>query len=146
MGSNPGPSGPSDQVRVTLNGRMNPKASSRGRARGRAGKVVSGVAERVLYQDIVPYEVPTSLDALHGPAAGVLELPVTVHWGSRRVFDLDRPSLRRAAYRAIVREGTTADQEALLNAHLLGEVWRELILPERCRRLWEETFPELASA
>lgn len=102
------------------------------------------MAERVLYRDIVPYEVPSSFDALRGPATGMLELPITVHWGPRRVFDLDRLGLRRAAYRAIVREGTAADQEALLNAGLLKQVWPELVLPERCRTLWETTFPELA--
>lgn len=36
---------------------------------------------RVRYQDVVPYDTPASLDALHGPAAGRLELPITVHWG-----------------------------------------------------------------
>lgn len=107
--------------------------------------MVSGVAERVLYRDIVPYDVPSSLAALHGPGSGLLELPITVHWGPRRVFDLDRPGLRRAAYRAIVREGTGDDQEALLNRDLLKQVWDELILPERCRQLWEQTFPELAA-
>lgn len=60
------------------------------------------------------------------------------------MVELDRPGLRRAVYRAIVREGTRADQEALLNASLLKEVWPELLLPERCRTLWEMTFPELA--
>lgn len=104
------------------------------------------MAERVLYRDTVPYDVPSSLAALRGPAAGILELPITVHWGPRRTFDLDRQGLRQAAYRAIVREGTTADQEALLNADLLRQMWDELILPERCRQLWEQTFPELAAA
>jgi len=99
---------------------------------------------RVLYRDVVPYDTPTSLAALHGPASGPVELPVTVHWGPRRVFDLDDPGLRSAAYRAIVREGTPADQEALLNADLLRELWGELILPDRCRQLWETRFPELA--
>lgn len=103
------------------------------------------MADRVLYKDIVPYDVPSSLDALRGPAAGLLELPITVHWGPRRVFDLDRPGLRHAAYRAIVREGTPADQEALLNAELLKRAWAELILPERCCTLWETKFPELAA-
>lgn len=108
-------------------------------------RVVSAVVERVLYQDLVPYDVPSSLSALRGPAAGALELPITVHWGPRRVFDLSRPGLLRAAYRAIVREGSSADQEALLNAGVLRRVWGELLLPERCRLLWEESFPELAS-
>jgi hypothetical protein len=99
---------------------------------------------KVLYRDIVPYETPSSLDALHGPASGLLEVPVTVHWGPRRVFDLDEPASLRAAYRAIVREGTPDVQEALLNAELLRATWGELVLPERCRRTWEDRFPVLA--
>jgi len=47
------------------------------------------------------------------------------------------------AYRAIVREGTPADQEALLNRTLLLREWPNLILPARCQALWEERFPEL---
>lgn len=101
------------------------------------------MAGRVLYRDIVPYETPATLDALAGPATGALELPVTVHWGPRRVFDLNDPALRRAAYRAIVREGTPEVQELLLNAGVLRDLWSDLILPERCRAVWEERFPEL---
>lgn len=101
------------------------------------------MTDKILYKDIVPYEVPSSLEALRGPSSGEIELPITVHWGPRRVFDLDREGLRLAAYQAIVREGTPEDQEALLNADLLRRVWHDLMLPERCRRLWETTFPEL---
>ena len=100
---------------------------------------------RMLYRDVVPYDVPTSLEALHGPSAGVLKLPVTVHWGPRHAFDLGQPGLLRAAYRAIVRDGTSTDQETLLNAVLLRRVWSQLVLPGRCRDLWEATFPELVS-
>lgn len=100
---------------------------------------------RVLYKDTVPYDTPTSLDALTGPATGSLEVPVTVHWGPRRSFNLDDPHDVHAAYRAIVREATTAVQEALLNPAVLRRVWPDLVLPERCRRLWEERFPDLAA-
>ena len=60
-------------------------------------------------------------------------------------FDLGQPGLLRAAYRAIVRDGTSTDQETLLNAVLLRRVWSQLVLPGRCRDLWEATFPELVS-
>lgn len=100
---------------------------------------------RVLYKDTIPYDTPTSLDALRGPATGILEVPVTVHWGPRRTFDLDDPRDVHAAYRAIIREGTTTVQEELLNAEVLSRLWPELMLPERCRRTWEERFPDLAS-
>jgi len=107
-------------------------------------KVVRTMANRVLYKDIVPYDTPSSLDALRGPATGTLEVPITVHWGPRRRFDLDDPRDVHAVYRALVREGTTAVQEELLNQDVLRRLWAELMLPERCRRVWEERFPELA--
>ncbi|WP_308465315.1 transcriptional regulator [Rathayibacter soli] len=101
------------------------------------------MAQKILYQDIVPYETPSWLSALRGPASGMIEIPITVHWGPRHVFDLDDTGQRRAAYRAIVREGTPEVQEALLNVRLLRQLWPELVLPVRCRTLWETRFPEL---
>lgn len=100
---------------------------------------------RVLYKDIVPYDTPRSLAALRGPASGILEVPLSVHWGPRRTFNLDDPRDTHAAYRAIIREGTTAIQEELLNAEVLQRLWPELMLPQRCRLTWEEHFPDLAA-
>jgi hypothetical protein len=100
---------------------------------------------RLLFKDIVPYDMPTSLEALRGPATGMLDLPVTVYWGPHHRFDLGDPADLETAYQALVREGTTADQESLLNDRLLRRVWPELMLPERCRRVWEERFPGLAA-
>jgi hypothetical protein len=102
--------------------------------------------DRVLYRDVVPYETPTSLTSLRGPASGMLELPITVQWGPTRTFDLSDTGQRRMAYRALVREGTPAFQEALLNRTLLFQEWPNLILPRRCQILWEQRFPELAAA
>lgn len=103
------------------------------------------MAEKVLFRDVVPYEVPSSLSALHGPATGVIELPVIVHWGPRRSFDLGDDGHRRAAYRAIVREGTPEFQEKLLNEGLLRREWPALVLPDRCRAAWEAAFPDLTA-
>lgn len=99
--------------------------------------------DKVLYQETVPYEAPSAPSALSGPVAGTIELPITVQWGPCRTFDLSDTGLRRMAYRAIVREGTPADQEALLNRTLLLQEWPNLILPTRCQALWEDRFPEL---
>lgn len=97
----------------------------------------------VLFQDIVPYELPSSLEALRGQATGVLKLPLQVWWGPAPAFELDDPAELRAAYRAIVREGRAQDQEALLNRRLLVHVWHNLRLPVRCRQAWEAAFPNL---
>lgn len=103
------------------------------------------VNARVLIRDVIPYEAPAALSSLRGPSRGVLTVPLTVHWGPSRTFDLDEPGQRRMVYQALVREGTSEVQEALLNAGLLAVEWSGLMLPARCRLLWEERFPELAA-
>lgn len=99
---------------------------------------------RVLIQDVIPYEVAESLDALRGPGEGVLTLPHHVYWGPQAECDLGQPEGVFKAYQAVLREGTRADQEQLLNAGLLVKVWGELMLPVRVRDLWESKFPQLA--
>ena len=97
----------------------------------------------VLYQDVIPYETPSSLDALRGPAAGVVILPRTVDWGPDPTADLDTRSGLHKAYRNLIREGTREVQEGLLNPVLLRQVWPDLALPQRCRAQWEAQFPDL---
>jgi hypothetical protein len=99
---------------------------------------------RVLIQDVIPYEVPERLEDLRGPAEGVLTLPQHVYWGPKAECDLGDPEGVIKAYQAILREGARADQEELMNAGLLVRVWNELMLPVRCRNLWENKFPQLA--
>lgn len=101
---------------------------------------------RVLYRDVIPYETPSSLDALSGPAAGALALPVSVYWGPDAIVDLSTPEGVEKAYENLVREGTAEQQEELLNADLLRSVWPLLRLPKRCRDLWQVRFPELTAA
>lgn len=101
--------------------------------------------KRVFYRDIIPYDTPSSLDALRGPETGLLTLPVTVHWGPERTVDLSTEHGLTKAYRNLVREGSSEQQEAMLNATLLKRVWPDLILPARCRQAWESRFPELAA-
>ncbi len=100
---------------------------------------------RVLYQDIKPYDVPKSLGALQGPSSGVLTLPLDVYWGPESDADLDTLSGVTKAYQAILREGASEVQEALLNRDVLLQTWDELLLPVRVRSLWESRFPELTA-
>jgi hypothetical protein len=99
----------------------------------------------VLFSDVVPYDLPSALAALRGPADGTLTLPLHLWWAPGPVFDLTDRSELLAAYRAIVRDGRTVDQEELLNAALLVAVWPDLRLPVRCRTAWEDAFPELVT-
>lgn len=91
----------------------------------------------------MPYDVPSSLSLLAGPTRGLLELPHSIHWGPGRIVDLDDPSDVAWGYQAVVREGTVRQQCELLDSAALVRVWRDLILPVRCRALWEGAFPVL---
>lgn len=103
------------------------------------------MGSRVLYQDIKPYDVPASLGDLHGPRNGVLTLPLDVYWGPDPEADLATLSGVTKAYQAILREGASDMQEALLNRDVLLRIWDELLLPARVRSLWETRFPELTA-
>ncbi|MDI2037159.1 hypothetical protein PJL15_04303 [Paenarthrobacter nitroguajacolicus] len=98
---------------------------------------------RVLIQDVIPYEVPERLEDLHGPAEGILTLPLRIYWGPRAECDLGEPEDVIKAYQAILREAARQDQEELLNAALLVRMWSQLTLPVRCRDLWANRFPQL---
>lgn len=102
---------------------------------------------RVFFRDMKPYEVPRSLDDLKGPSGDIVELPHTVLWapGGGHV-DLDAEGGVNLAYRAVLAEGTVADQVAVVNRDRLVAVWPELLLPRRVRQLWEDRFPELHAA
>jgi len=104
---------------------------------------VPRTSDRVRYADTVPYETPASLAALRGPGSGYLELPLAIYWGPHRAFDLDDRGERHAAYRAIIRVGSSAEQARLLHRGLLLDEWDALILPDRCRALWETAHAEL---
>ena len=101
---------------------------------------------RVFFRDVKPYALPESLDDLKGPPGGVVDLPHTVLWapGGGRV-DLDEEGGVGLAYRAVVAEGTVADQVAILNQDRLIAVWPMLLLPRRARAMWEARFPDLRS-
>ncbi len=95
--------------------------------------------QRVFFHHLKPYPVPDSLDELHGPASGWVELSHSLYWapGSRR-FNLDDDSGIKRVYISAL-----ADVQALVNKDRLVGLWDELVLPRRVRDLWEEQFPHL---
>jgi hypothetical protein len=48
--------------------------------------------------------------------------------------------------RVLVDAVRAQDMTPLVNAQRLRELWSELFLPTRVRRLWESRFPGLSSA
>ena len=113
-------------------------------SRSKPTRAVSESMERVLIRDVIPYEVPDRFSDLRGPAEGRLTVPHHVYWGPVPECDLSEPEGVIKAYQAVLREGTRKDQVELLNAGLLCRMWPLLMLPVRCRNLWEGKFPHLA--
>ena len=98
------------------------------------------------YAEIRPYAVAESMDALRGPAHGVLELPHDLVWSGRRRFDLEDDYDRSAAYKIVLEEGREEHFRRYLNADLLRRHWQEILPARRVRALWEGRFPELRRA
>ena len=101
-------------------------------------------AEPGAYEAARPYVVIEELDELAGPATGVVELPVTLDWGPRPIYDLSDPARRQRFYTVVIREAQKPDDlRRHLNRDLLIELWPGLVLPERCTAAWNAQFPQL---
>jgi hypothetical protein len=91
--------------------------------------------------------VIADLDALRGPVAGVVELPLRLFWNPGRLFDLGDPEALRWMYRTVLREAIREDElVSYLNGDMLVAVWPELMLPKGVRRAWEDRHPALRLA
>lgn len=95
-----------------------------------------------------PVVVPASLDALHGPVTGLVELPQRLFWSApRRVFDLSDADHLCELYEAVLDAARTeADLAEYLDAQVLAGLWAQLAIAPRVRRGWEGAYPELARA
>ena len=90
--------------------------------------------------------VAPDLDALHGPVAGVVELPHRLFWQSRRQVDLDRPTQLVWMYETVLRESARVDELVdWLDRDTLLRVWPDLFVPSGVRDAWQERHPVLTS-
>ncbi|MCL2422877.1 MAG: hypothetical protein FWD11_03120 [Micrococcales bacterium] len=97
------------------------------------------------YADHIPYNVPDCLDDLHGPTSGTVEVRGHIDTSLNPVYDVADPSERWSLYVKVVQSATAAEQAAFLDRATLVELWPTLLLPQRCRAIWEAKFPELAT-
>jgi hypothetical protein len=96
------------------------------------------------YAENRPYLLPETLGELTGPVAGMVQLPLRLDWTERVEFHLDDPAERNVMYERVIREATRPeDLRCYLNGAVLRDSWRQLFLPARVRRIWEERFPAL---
>ena len=103
-------------------------------------------AAHTTYADRRPHALVDDLAELRGPVNSVVELPLMLHWGPKRRYDLSSDGDRRSLYERVLNEALHPEQlHTYLNAELLLELWPRLWLPPQVRTLWEKQFPQLAS-
>ncbi|MET9087868.1 hypothetical protein ABZX77_39325 [Streptomyces sp. NPDC004237] len=110
---------------------------------------VSGaVAEDLaLYREKFRRRLPESLDELHGPTHGVVDLPLHMAWSGMTSYDLGKPRQRMGLYRTVLHDGLHDDLPRYLNQDLLLQLWPVLrtLVGRTVRAVWEDAFPQLAS-
>jgi hypothetical protein len=95
-----------------------------------------------------PVLVPASLDELHGPASGMLELPQRLCWSlDNPVFDLGDADDAASAYTYVLDAArTAADLVDWLDAGILARVWGIIGMGQAKREAWESACPLLREA
>ncbi|MFJ4620137.1 hypothetical protein [Streptomyces sp. NPDC088812] len=112
------------------------------------GGLSDAVAEDLaLYREKFRRRLPESLDDLHGPTQGIVELPLHMAWSGMTSYDLGKPRQRVGLYRAVLHEGLRDDLPQFLNRGLLLQLWPVLhtLVGRTVRSVWEDAFPQLAS-
>lgn len=109
-----------------------------------AAPAIASGGSHLRYVDVRPHAVPAALNQLIGPVRGEVSLPRAPAWRPRRTFDLEESDSRRLLYEVVVKEANPSSELGeYLDRALLIELWPRLMLPARCRRVWEDRFPEL---
>ena len=100
-----------------------------------------------LYREKFQRRLPESLDELHGPTQGVVELPLHLAWSGMTSYDLGKPRQRMGLYRTVLHEGLHDDLPRYLNQGLLLQLWPVLrtLVGLSVRTVWEDAFPQLTS-
>jgi hypothetical protein len=102
--------------------------------------------ELALYREKFRRRLPASLDELHGPTHGTVDLPLHVAWSGMTSYDMEKPRQRMGLYRTALHEGLHDDLVRYLNRDLLVQMWPVLrtLVGRTVRTVWEDAFPELA--
>ncbi|MFJ8080038.1 hypothetical protein ACIQ6Y_05325 [Streptomyces sp. NPDC096205] len=111
---------------------------------GLPGPVAEDLA---LYREKFRRRLPDSLNELHGPTQGVVELPLHMAWSGMTSYDMSKSRQRMGLYRTVLHEGLRDDLPQYLNRDLLVQLWPVLrtLVGRTVRTVWEDAFAELAS-
>ncbi|GAA1882029.1 hypothetical protein GCM10009753_07130 [Streptantibioticus ferralitis] len=93
------------------------------------------------------FDVVEDLATLHGPDDGPLDVPAHLADAELPVR-IDEPTSwqRTVLYRKLLLEGTSVEQERLLNRAWLRRLWPSRLGPPQILKVWEQRFPELRTA
>jgi hypothetical protein len=98
-----------------------------------------------VYADHIPYDTPDSLEDLQGPTSGVVTVGPHIDTSLNPVYELRDQDRLQSLYSRVVRSGSASDQVKFLDRRVLLRTWPSLNLPVRCRKIWEQKFPDLAA-
>ncbi|WP_432104415.1 hypothetical protein [Streptomyces sp. bgisy091] len=106
----------------------------------------SQAEDLALYEEKFRRRLPESLDELHGPSQGVVDLPLHMAWSGMTSYDLGKPRQRMGLYRTVLHEGLRDDLPRYLDQDLLLQMWPVLrsLVGRSVRAVWEDAFPQLA--
>ena len=83
----------------------------------------------------VPDQLP---DLPARDALRVLDMPLHLEWSRPgRSVDLANRRQRARAYEVVLREGSPADIESIVDGALLVDQWDDIVLPRPLRRAWQ---------
>ncbi|MFJ8347928.1 hypothetical protein ACIQ9J_16425 [Streptomyces sp. NPDC094153] len=111
------------------------------------GFLPADTEDLALYREKFRRRLPESLDELHGPTQGIVELPLHMAWSGMTSYDMGKPRQRMGLYRTVLHEGLRDDLPRYLNQDLLLQLWPVLrtLVGRTVRTVWEDAFPQLAS-
>ncbi|MCT2547473.1 transcriptional regulator [Streptomyces atratus] len=100
-----------------------------------------------MYREKFRRRLPESLDELHGPTHGVVELPLHMARSGMTSYDMSKPRQHMGLYRTVLHEGLRDDLPRYINRDLLLQLWPVLrtLVGRTVRTVWEDSFPQLAS-
>lgn len=126
-------------------GRM--AASSHPPVSGTADQSGAYAEDLALYREKFRRRLPASLDELHGPTGGTVDLPLHIAWSGMTSYDMEKPRQRMGLYRTVLHEGLHNDLPCYLNGDLLVQMWPVLrtLVGRTVRTVWEDAFPQLAA-
>lgn len=109
--------------------------------------VLAPVESRHTVADSLVYLVPDAFNDLQGPVTGTVKLPLHLDWGPERTYQVNDEGSCSVLYQLTLQNSGSIEEICrIVHPGRLTALWPTMILPNRCRQLWEKSFPQLPAA